>query len=87
MAKNPFGDDASLPERVSPFGEEAQRDAGGHDPVRVLEQAAARVRTLRGRVGGDGLTASDQRQLLDHISDAMDATARALRRLDADPGR
>ncbi|NIP79957.1 MAG: hypothetical protein GWM90_12330 [Gemmatimonadetes bacterium] len=63
---NPFGDD-----------DPADRDSG--DPGATIEHAAARIRRLKSLVGAEGLTLSATRELLDHISTALDAVARALR--------
>jgi len=73
MAKNPFGDDPPGGRRANPFGEEE-----GLDPMRRLEGAAARLRTLRGRVGAEGMTGLDMRQLLDELAADLDAIAKLL---------
>ncbi len=64
--KNPFGDD------------EPAEDASG-DEAATIEYAAARIRRLKSQVGAEGLTLSGTRELLDHISSALDAAARAIR--------
>ena len=61
---NPFSDD--------PHGSEPTDDA-----ARI--EHAARIRRLRSQVGAEGLTLSATRELLDHVSTALDTVARALR--------
>jgi hypothetical protein len=73
MAKNPFGDAPAGGRKANPFGEEE-----GLDPMRRLEGAAARLRTLRGRVGAEGMTGLDMRQLLDELAGDLDAIVRLL---------
>lgn len=62
---NPFGDD--------PPGSEPTDEAAR------IEHAAARIRRLRSQVGAEGLTLSATRELLEYVSTALDAVARALR--------
>jgi len=77
--KNPFGDDAPLPPRSrNPFGDGPEA-APDDDPAARIEDASARIRRLKALVGADGLPPSANRELLDHITVALDATARALR--------
>jgi hypothetical protein len=64
--KNPFGDD-----------EPPGRQPG--DEAAAIEHAAARIRRLKSQVGAEGLTLSATRELLDHVSAALDAAARAIR--------
>ena len=84
MPKNPFGDDPTPPARPpNPFGDpaddaEVDADVGG-EPADVVEYASARIRRLRSLVGSEGLTLSGTRELLDHVTRALDAVARALR--------
>jgi hypothetical protein len=73
--KNPFGDDAKLPERVSPF-DDADAEL---DPVARIENAARKIRRLRSQLGAEGLTLSATRELIDELSGALDAAARVLR--------
>lgn len=81
MAKNPFGDDVPTGHRrVNPFG-----DAG---PTGTMEEALSRiehsaraVRRLKTQLGAEGLTLSATRELIDELSLALDAAARALREL------
>lgn len=76
MTRNPFGDDPG-PERVNPFGDDVEEK----DPVERLQYATRRIQALRSRVGSDGLTAADQRQLLDQLANALDSAVRAFRDL------
>lgn len=75
MAKNPFGDDVSLPQRVNPFD---SSDAP-LDPAARIEHAARKIRMLKSRLGAEGLTLSATRELIDELSGALDAMARAIR--------
>lgn len=77
MIKNPFGDEAEPQRPVNPFGDDA--DPPDDEPAAVVEHAAARIRRLRSLVGSEGLTLSGTRELLDQVSKALDAVARALR--------
>jgi hypothetical protein len=83
MGRNPFGDEEpDRPGPVNPFGEPADPDAPSadpDDPAGTIAYSAARIRRLKNLVGSEGLTLSGTRELLDHISAALDATARALR--------
>ena len=76
MATNPFGHDAEPPKKVNPFGEDE-----GLDPMKRLEGAPARLRALRARVGAEGMTGIDMRQLLDEIAADVEAMTRLLREL------
>ncbi|MGH7481640.1 MAG: hypothetical protein ACRELV_05750 [Longimicrobiales bacterium] len=74
---NPFGEDVGPPERMNPFGED---DEGGElDPIRRVEHAASRIRRLGTQLGAEGLPPSAMRSLIEELSKALDATARALR--------
>ena len=78
MSKNPFGDDDfTAPGRSSPFDD----DGGDLDPLGRIEHAARKIRRLRTQLGAEGLTLSATRQMIDEITAAFDATARALREL------
>ena len=76
MTANPFGDDP-MPgsRRANPFGD----DGGDLDPVERIEHAARKIRTLRTQLGAEGLTLAATRVLIDEMSAAFDAAARALR--------
>lgn len=75
--KNPFGDDLPPSRRPNPFAD--QPDADLDDPAATIEQASARIRRLQAQVGSDGLTLSATRELIDQVTTALDAAARALR--------
>lgn len=75
MPKNPFGDDEPGPRRANPFGDEG----GDLDPIERIEHAARKIRTLRMQMGAEGLTLSATRVLIDELTSALDAAARALR--------
>lgn len=76
MTTNPFGHE-ELPgsRRANPFGD----DDGDLNPVERLEQAARKIRTLRTQMGAEGLTLAATRVLIDELSAALDAAAKALR--------
>jgi hypothetical protein len=75
MSKNPFGEDAALPQRVNPFeGTEAPLDPAGR-----IEHAARKIRMLKSRLGAEGLTLSATRELIDELSAALDAAAKSIR--------
>lgn len=76
-AKNPFGEDDLPGRRVNPFGDDEDPRA---DPVRRLEVAAVKVRTLKNQLGAEGLPLAATRELMDEIAHAFDAVARALRK-------
>ncbi len=76
--RNPFGDEPRAPRRINPFGEEAPTEAPDEAAVRI-EQAARKIRGLRSQLGSEGLTLSATRELIDELSAALDAAARALR--------
>ncbi len=78
--RNPFGEGPIPPRRVSPFGEEAPTEAPDAAAARI-EQAARKIRGLRGQLGSEGLTLSATREMIDELSAALDAAARALREI------
>jgi hypothetical protein len=83
---NPFGDDAqSASQRLNPFGEEAP---GGstEEAIGRIEHAARSVRRLKQQLGAEGLTLSATRELIDEVSKALDASARALSNLSQGRG-
>lgn len=82
MAKNPFGDDPTDGGRLDPFGQEVSDDPL-EDGANRLEHAARKIRMLKSRLGGEGLTPSATRELLAELGTALDAAARALRSLEA----
>lgn len=74
MARNPFADDPAPGRKTNPFGEDE-----GLEPMKRLESAPARLRALRGRVGAEGMTGLDMRQLLDELAADIEAITRLLR--------
>jgi hypothetical protein len=77
---NPFEDDEPVSKPRNPFGDEDPVPSGpAGDPVDTIEHAAARIRRLKSLVGSEGLTLSATRELLDHITTALDAMARSIR--------
>ncbi len=78
--KNPFGDEPIAPrKRVNPFGEEERPTESPENAATRIEHAARRLRGLRSQLGSEGLTPSATRELIDELSTALDAAARALR--------
>lgn len=82
MAENPFGDDLPMGRKVNPFGEEVDAESVEAAIARV-EQAAVKIRGLRSQIGAEGLTLPATRLLIDEVTSALDAVARALRAGDA----
>jgi flagellin-like hook-associated protein FlgL len=78
-AKNPFGDDTGS-QRKNPFGD-ADDPGTFDDALGRIEHASRTVRRLKTQLGAEGLTLSATREMIDEISKALDATARALRDL------
>ena len=75
MAINPFGDEpATGSRRTNPFAD----DDGDLDPIERIGHAARKIRSLRTQMGGEGLTLSATRILIDELSKSLDATAQAL---------
>jgi flagellin-like hook-associated protein FlgL len=80
-AKNPFAEPDPTPQRTNPFGE--TDDPGSFDDaLGRIEHAARTVRRLKTQLGAEGLTLSATRELIDEVSRALDATAKALRDLE-----
>jgi len=78
--QNPFGEQGPPRPRPSPFGEEPAVQPPAEAAARI-EQAARRIRGLRSQLGSEGLTISATRELIDELASALEAAARALRRL------
>ena len=76
-ARNPFGDEPFEPGRRNPFEDED----GDIDPIGVIENASRKIRRLRSQLGAEGMTLSGMREMIDEITKAFDATARALKEL------
>ena len=79
MPINPFGDEELARKPKNPFGDDEPGEPDGGDPAATIEYSAARIRRLKSLVGSEGLTLSATRELLDHISTALDAMARSIR--------
>lgn len=79
-AKNPFGDETFSPQRLNPFGDDAA-PGSTEESINRIEHAARAVRRLKQQLGAEGLTLSATRELIDEVSQALDASARALREL------
>lgn len=82
MPKNPFSEDEPIvPQRINPFAD-AEETGTMADALGRIEHAARSVRRLKSQLGAEGLTLAATRELIDELSLALDATARALRELD-----
>jgi flagellin-like hook-associated protein FlgL len=82
MSKNPFGEDEQFaPQRINPFAD-AQETGTMEDALNRIEHAARAVRRLKSQLGAEGLTLAATREMIDEVSLALEATARALRVLD-----
>ena len=81
MKDNPFGEPFQGKQRVNPFGEDAE-EGGVQGAATRLDQAGRKIRQLKSQLGAEGLTLQATRDLIDEISAALDAGARALRELD-----
>ena len=83
MSKNPFGEDEQfVPQRINPFSD--SQDGGTmEDALGRIEHAARAVRRLKSQLGAEGLTLAATREMIDELSLALEATARALRDLDS----
>lgn len=77
---DPFGSDSFVPKRVNPFGDEPE-ETNTEEAIGRIEHAARTVRRLKSQLGAEGLTLSATREMIDELSKALDATARALRDL------
>ncbi|MCI0432591.1 MAG: hypothetical protein L0271_02925 [Gemmatimonadetes bacterium] len=76
MPRNPFDDEPVARPRANPFGDDSDLD----DPASRIEHAARKIRGLRTQMGAEGLTLSATRELIDELTAALDAAARALRK-------
>ena len=75
MPTNPFNDEPVARPKANPFGDDSDLD----DPIGRIEHAGRKIRRLRSQMGADGLTPSAARELIDELTAALDAAARALR--------
>jgi flagellin-like hook-associated protein FlgL len=82
MSKNnPFGEPYEAKPKANPFGDDA--DIGSVEEAATrMDHAARKIRQLKTQLGAEGLTLTATRDLIDEISAALDASARALRDLD-----
>jgi hypothetical protein len=80
MRKNPFGDDPEGPRKANPFGPGDDSMSAADAAIRI-EQAARKIRGLRMQLGAEGLTLPATRELIDEVASALEASARALRRV------
>jgi flagellin-like hook-associated protein FlgL len=78
-AKNPF-EGAGRGQRVNPFGD-VEETGTTEDAILRIEHAARTVRRLKSQLGAEGLTLSATREMIDELSKALDASARAFRNL------
>lgn len=79
MSKSPF-DEPFSSGRVNPFDDE-ELPVTTEESIRRIEHAGRTVRRLKQQLGAEGLTLSATREMIDELSRALDATARALRDL------
>jgi hypothetical protein len=85
MRKNPFGDDPESPRKANPFGPGDDSAMSPADAAIRIEQAARKIRGLRMQLGAEGLTLPATRELIDEVASALEASARALRRVQERP--
>jgi len=79
MPDSPFRDDLPAGRRkANPFGEGASADDQAAAIARV-EQAALKIRGLRSQLGAEGLSLPAMRLLIEELTAALDAVAKALR--------
>ena len=81
MKDNPFGEPYEGKPRVNPFGDDTSIGSVLEAATR-MDQAGRKIRQLKTQLGAEGLTLQATRDLIDEISAALDAGARALRELD-----
>jgi flagellin-like hook-associated protein FlgL len=77
---NPFEGAGTPGRRVNPFGD-VEETGTTEEAIGRIEHASRTVRRLKTRLGAEGLTLSATRELIDELSKALDATARALKNL------
>jgi flagellin-like hook-associated protein FlgL len=78
---NPFGEPYEAKPKANPFGDES--DSGSVEEAATrMDHAARKIRQLKTQLGAEGLTLNATRDLIDELSAALDASARALRDLD-----
>ena len=62
----------------NPFGDNLFDDVPRMTPAQRIRHSASRIRRLRQQVGHDGLSPASARTLLDELSNALDAMAKAI---------
>jgi flagellin-like hook-associated protein FlgL len=80
-ANNPFEEAGSSSRRKNPFGD-VEETVSFDDALGRIEHASRSVRRLKTQLGAEGLTLSATREMIDELSKALDATAKALRDLE-----
>jgi hypothetical protein len=84
-SRNPFGnDDSTFRSRENPFGDEPDPDTFD-DALMRIEHAGRKIRSLRAQLGAEGLSIPAQREMMEQLGRALDATARVLRELAERP--
>jgi hypothetical protein len=81
MRENPFGEPYETKQKVNPFGDDTTSGSVEEAATR-MDQAGRKIRQLKSQLGAEGLTLQATRDLIDEISAALDAGARALRELN-----
>lgn len=81
MNKNPFGEPYEGPKRVNPFGDSGEIGSV-EEAANRMDAAARKIRQLKTQMSAEGLSLQATRDLIDEISAALDAGARALREID-----
>ncbi|MGQ0561226.1 MAG: hypothetical protein ACT443_05055 [Gemmatimonadota bacterium] len=81
MSKHdPFGEPYAAKPKANPFGDDTSAGSVEEAATR-MDHAARTIRQLKTQLGAEGLTLQATRDLIDEISAALDAGARALREL------
>lgn len=80
MSKNPFGEPYQPKQRVNPFEDEPVEDSVEAAATR-MDHAARKIRQLKTQMGAEGLSLGATRDLIDEMAAAIDAAAKALRKL------
>jgi hypothetical protein len=62
----------------NPFGDNLFEDVPTMGPAQRIRHSASKIRRLRQQVGHDGLSPASARTLLDELSNALDAMAKAI---------
>ena len=80
MKEDPFGERYQAKPKVNPFGDDASGEVVEEAATR-MDHAARKIRQLKTQMGAEGLTLNATRDLIDEISAALDAGAKALREI------